>query len=193
MSIKEYLRSELKARRREYYQKLSASDITEIESKLIEKVFSLPIPLAPSQPIACYYAIKDEVPTSRLITEFWRRGFHVGLPRIHEDLTLSFHVYHQGDQVETSMFSIPQPSLTSPSLHPNIIFTPMLGFNRDGHRIGYGLGHYDRVLQAIRLKRPLIAVGLAFDCQEVNDIFAEEFDEGLDWIVTESEIIKSSV
>lgn len=192
MSIKQYLRSELKIRRHEYYRRLSKFDLLQLERLIIEKVLSLPISFSPPQSIACYYSVKEEVPTELLIAELWRRDIQVGLPHIHEDLTLSFHLYHKGDYLETSVFNIPQPPLTARLLHPAVIFVPLLGFNREGHRVGYGLGYYDRVLQAIRAKRTSIAIGLAFGCQEVKEMFAEEFDEELDWIITEHEVIKRS-
>jgi 5-formyltetrahydrofolate cyclo-ligase len=192
MNLKEYMRSKLKTRRHEYFQQLSTTARAELEQQYSKRFFSLPIFAPPPRTIGCYYAIKEEVPTSRLIAELWQRGFKVALPHAHTNFTMSFHAYHQGDELELSFGNIPQPSLAAKRLDPDIIIVPMLGFNRDGHRIGYGLGYYDRALQAIRSKGSPVAIGFAFDCQEVSDLFAEEWDEELDWIITESEVFQGT-
>lgn len=186
MSIKEHLRSSLKIRRRDYYHHLSVSALAELEQQFTTKLFALPPFCSPSLIIGCYYAIKEEVPTSHMMTEIWKRGYQVALPHIHKDFTMSFHAYHPGDLLEPTFFKIPQPSLTAPQLEPDVLIVPMLGFSRDGHRIGYGLGHYDRALRTVRSKGQAVAIGFAFDCQEVTERFVEHWDEKLDWIITES-------
>jgi 5-formyltetrahydrofolate cyclo-ligase len=190
MTIKGYLRSELKVRRREYYHSLAAVSLTNIEKKFISDLLTLPFFESPPQIIGCYYAVRDEVPTLRLIQALSQKGFQIALPHIHDDLSMTFHAFNPGDPLEATSYGIPQPYRDAPILTPHIVIVPMLGFNRNGHRIGYGQGHYDRALHALRLKNPLVTIGLAFTCQEISDNFIEQYDIELDWIVTETEVIQ---
>jgi 5-formyltetrahydrofolate cyclo-ligase len=190
MDIKEYLRSELKIKRREYFRSLSRLDLKNIESQFIANTLSLNVFRSLSYTIGCYYSVRDEVPTIGLIQALWQKGFQVTLPHVLPDLSMSFHAYHPGDQLEVAAFRIPQPSRESQILIPDVLIVPMLGFNRDGHRIGYGQGHYDRTLHTIQSKGSITTIGLAFSCQEVSDTFAQEYDVELDWIITESELIQ---
>jgi 5-formyltetrahydrofolate cyclo-ligase len=68
----------------------------------------------------------------------------------------------------------------------------VLGFDRDGTRLGSGAGYYDRLLSFRRLRehwrRPLL-VGLAFSCQEIPRIEPAAHDVPLDAIVTEKGVI----
>jgi 5-formyltetrahydrofolate cyclo-ligase len=60
----------------------------------------------------------------------------------------------------------------------------LLGFDREGNRLGQGQGHYDRTLEALRSKGPVLAVGVAFAAQEIAHIPFEPHDQRLDWIIT---------
>ena len=62
---------------------------------------------------------------------------------------------------------------------------PLLAYDRDGYRLGYGGGYYDRSLRALRQTRPIVAVGLAYTEQLMQGLPRAEYDEPLDWIVTE--------
>jgi 5-formyltetrahydrofolate cyclo-ligase len=68
------------------------------------------------------------------------------------------------------------------------VLVPLLAFDAEGRRLGYGGGYYDRTLAALRAGAPgVLAVGVAFSAQEAQDLPEDEFDERLDWIVTEKE------
>ena len=69
------------------------------------------------------------------------------------------------------------------------MFTPLAAFDRRGHRIGFGAGHYDRTLARLRAKGPIHAVGVAYSVSEVEAAPDEPHDEPLDFILTEKELI----
>jgi 5-formyltetrahydrofolate cyclo-ligase len=191
-SVKSQLRLELKRRRRAYYASLSAEELANIEQRFIENLFSLPFFQVPHQIVSCYYAVGEEAPTSEMINVFWQRGFQVCLPCIYPDSSMRLHLYTRESALEYSAFKIPQPLQQSPICIPTILIVPLLAFDQQGHRIGYGKGHYDRVMQVFRRNNSPICVGLAFDCQEISEGFAEEFDERLDWVVTENRVLNTS-
>ncbi|MEM6727781.1 MAG: 5-formyltetrahydrofolate cyclo-ligase [Pseudomonadota bacterium] len=74
-------------------------------------------------------------------------------------------------------------------LTPDLLIVPLVAFTRDGHRLGYGGGFYDRTLDALRGCAPTLAVGFAYAAQEAETLPMEATDAPLDAIVTEREII----
>lgn len=75
---------------------------------------------------------------------------------------------------------------------PEILIVPLLAFTRDGHRLGYGGGFYDRTLEALRAARPTLAIGFAYAAQEAGQVPLEPTDAPLDMIVTPTEVIAPS-
>jgi 5-formyltetrahydrofolate cyclo-ligase len=71
-------------------------------------------------------------------------------------------------------------------IEPEVLIVPLLAFDARGYRLGYGGGFYDRTLQALRLRHPVLAVGFAFTAQELPDVPIDATDERLDAVVTES-------
>ncbi len=69
---------------------------------------------------------------------------------------------------------------------PQVVIVPLLAFDTRGFRLGYGGGFYDRTLQRLRAKGPVLAIGFAFAAQEVDAVPTDDFDQRLDLIVTEA-------
>lgn len=70
-------------------------------------------------------------------------------------------------------------------VEPEVMIVPMLAFDGRGYRLGYGGGFYDRTLEGLRAKGPVLAVGFAFAAQEVAEVPTDAFDQRLDAVVTE--------
>ena len=71
-------------------------------------------------------------------------------------------------------------------IEPEVLIVPLLAFDARGYRLGYGGGFYDRTLEGLRARGPVLAVGFAFDAQEVAEVPTEPTDQRLDALVTES-------
>ena len=84
---------------------------------------------------------------------------------------------------------IPEPPPEAEIVEPDVLFVPLAAFDRRGHRIGYGAGFYDRTLAALRAKKPIVAIGVAYAAQEVLFVPNDDHDEPLDMIVTEKDTI----
>jgi 5-formyltetrahydrofolate cyclo-ligase len=74
-------------------------------------------------------------------------------------------------------------------IDPEVLIVPLLAFDTRGYRLGYGGGFYDRTLQALRLRRPTLAVGYAFGAQQVSEVPIDEYDQCLDAIITENGLL----
>jgi len=73
---------------------------------------------------------------------------------------------------------------------PEILIVPLVAFDLQGGRLGYGGGYYDRTLQMLRQARPTLAIGFAYDAQQTAALPLEPTDERLDMIVTETRIVQ---
>ncbi len=73
---------------------------------------------------------------------------------------------------------------------PEIIFVPMVGFDENLNRLGYGKGYYDRTISKLRKLKKIFVIGLAYDNQMVPKIPAEDHDEKMDIVLTDKKIYR---
>ena len=71
-----------------------------------------------------------------------------------------------------------------------MLIIPLLAFDRRGYRLGYGGGFYDRTLEKLRKQKSIIAIGVGYAAQEVGRVPTGEHDQPLDYVMTESEVIR---
>ncbi len=110
----------------------------------------------------------------------------VGLPVIPgRDQPLKFREWSPGAALVEGTFRALIPA-EGAWLEPEIVIVPLLAFDARGYRLGYGGGFYDRTLEMLRARRPTLAIGFAFDAQEVPEVPIEATDQRLDLLVSES-------
>ena len=102
---------------------------------------------------------------------------------------LTFRRWRPGEPTVPGEMNIPEPPPEVPEVEPDLLFVPLSAFDRRGHRIGFGAGHYDRTLARLRAKGRVTAVGIAYSVSEVPRAPDEPHDQRLDYILTESELI----
>ena len=140
--------------------------------------------------VSAFHALSDEPDTLALLEALARAGFATALPvTVSRAVPLTFRLWRPGEPTIAGAMNIPEPSPLSPAVEPDLLFTPLAAFDRRGHRIGFGAGHYDRTLSHLRAKRPIRAVGVAYGACEVEAVPNEPHDEPLDFILTENELI----
>ncbi len=143
-----------------------------------------------AQVVHCYLPIRSEVDTRPLITTALAQGKGVVVPVVGANSLTLEHCWLtslQPHDLELGIFGTPYPRQQQP-VEPGawqLIIVPMLGFDRSGHRLGYGKGYYDRLLAS----SPTPSIGVAFATQELAELPHAPHDIPLDWIVTENEII----
>jgi 5-formyltetrahydrofolate cyclo-ligase len=142
--------------------------------------------------IAGYSPIRSEVNVTPALVSLIASDRVAVLPRAtREERVLRFYRWREGDELVEDVHGIPAPAHAEDPLIPSILIVPLLAFDRRLHRLGYGAGFYDATLAKLRETKPVIAIGVAFSLQETNDIPQEGFDQPLDAVVTEKEIIKA--
>lgn len=152
---------------------------------------------APGQIVAAYWPHATEFSPLEILDELLRRGQPCALPAIREDgdRVLDFLAWDESLVLQKGPLGIMQPPRDDKArfLEPDIVIVPLLAFDRKGYRLGYGKGYYDATLSALRRKKPVLAVGLAFAQQAVLfNLPREDHDVPLDWIVTPQGVQKFS-
>lgn len=143
--------------------------------------------------IGLYHAIRDEADPSVLLTRLAAAGMATALPVTQaRGEPLVFRRWRPGDPLVRGPWGIGEPVPHLPACAPDVLFMPLAAFDRQGHRIGYGGGHYDRALAQLSARRKIIAVGVAFSVQEVAALPQEPHDQRLDFVVTQTEWITCS-
>lgn len=142
--------------------------------------------------VAGYWAIGGELPLHGLMARLPARTRYC-LPMLQPDRTLRFAAWRTGDAIAVNRYGIPEPAQATQTLAPDaldVVLLPLLGFARNGHRIGTGGGWYDRSF-AFRHAAPAppLLIGIGFACQQVDGHAAQDWDVPLDAIVTEREVI----
>ena len=136
--------------------------------------------------VSLYLPIGSECETGSLIARAASIGAEIGLPTIIDETRIVFRRYQPGDALVAGKFGTSAPLARAPLMRPEVIVMPLVAFDRNGTRLGYGRGHYDRAINTMREagQRPKL-LGIAFSVQEVGTIPVEPHDVGPDWIVTE--------
>ena len=106
-----------------------------------------------------------------------------------ERLPLTFRAWAPGEPTQPGIWNIPVPLETAPELLPDVLLVPMLAFDRQGYRLGYGGGFYDRTLIKLCALKPIIAIGVAYADQEVEEVPRGPHDQLLDYIMTEKDTL----
>jgi 5-formyltetrahydrofolate cyclo-ligase len=146
----------------------------------------LPIDIKPGAVVAGYSAIRSEIDPMPLMRALAARGAQLALPVISaRGQSLRFRAWFPGDRLQQGPLGILEPSPAAAEVVPGIVLVPLAAFDRSGHRIGYGAGHYDRTLAQLHKSKGFAAIGLAFAAQEVKTVPALQHDVALDYVLTE--------
>jgi 5-formyltetrahydrofolate cyclo-ligase len=150
----------------------------------------LPVAVATGAVLSGYSPIRSEFDPVPLMRHMEGAGATLALPVIvARDQPLLFRQWLNGTVLLKGQLGILEPDPAAPALDPDIMLVPLAAFDRRGHRIGYGAGHYDRSLAMLRARKAVIAIGLAFSVQEVAAVPNDGHDERLDFVLTETETI----
>ena len=134
--------------------------------------------------IGGYYPYNYEVDVIKILNEFEKHNYQISLPKIRKNFQMDFFNWSSKEPLSVNRFGIPEP-VSNKKVHPNILLVPLVAFDKNNNRIGYGGGFYDRYINKIKKYKKIITIGLAFSFQKVSNIPINEYDIKLDFIVTE--------
>lgn len=146
----------------------------------------LPFEIATGVIVSGYSPIRSELDPVPLMQKLAAQGAKLALPAVPaRGKSLIFRAWSPSDRLTLGPLGILEPSPAATELIPDVMLVPCAAFDRLGHRIGYGAGHYDFTLAHLRKVKPITAVGLAFAAQEIAAVPALAHDVALDYVLTE--------
>ena len=102
---------------------------------------------------------------------------------------MDFYLWSFSEPLKINKYGIPEPESTN-IVYPDILLIPLVAFDKNLNRLGYGGGYYDRLIKKLSKKKNIIKIGLAFSIQEIDKVPINMYDQKLDYIVTNKHIIK---
>ncbi len=137
--------------------------------------------------VSGFASLADEFQLWALLRRLDGEGVPLALPVLAgKGQPLLFRAWRPGDLTSAGVWGIAEPKPDKPLLEPDILLVPLLAFDHQGWRLGYGGGFYDRTLRRLRARKPIVAIGIGFDEQCVDAVPHLDYDERLDWVLTPS-------
>lgn len=144
----------------------------------------------PAGMVSGFLPYRSEISTVPLLNRLRRQGWRTSLPVVvGEGLPLVFRLWQPGEPLVPGVWDIPVPTDKAAVVEPDVLLVPGLAFDRQGYRLGYGGGFYDRTLEKLRKHKPVIAIGVAYHAQMVDQVPRGAHDAPLDYIMTDEETI----
>jgi len=178
---------------RQRRQQLSAEQQQQAANDILAQTLASGI-VEHKQHIALYLANDGELDPFVLIQALWHAGKNVYLPVLHPFTPgyLVFVKYQQDTLLYPNKFGIPEPLLECQHISPlsqlDVIFTPLVAFDAGGNRLGMGGGFYDRTLSQLPTNSHCDVIGIAHDCQQVEQVPTEAWDVPLKQIITPAKL-----
>ncbi|MDC0485262.1 5-formyltetrahydrofolate cyclo-ligase [Gammaproteobacteria bacterium] len=170
---------------------LSASDITQLSESIL-KLAHKGLDISTCEALGGYFAANNEVSIEAIIKTRLQKKLTTTFPVISSNQSMAMVNPENLKKLSKNKFNILEPvsgNEVLPMEH-DMIIVPTVGVDKNGFRVGYGGGYYDRLLKPIldKKNRPLI-IGLVYDFQLIDDLINEEHDIKLDVVVTEKQVI----
>jgi len=149
----------------------------------------VPFAIEPGMVVSGYSPIRSEIDPAPLMRKLAGQGAKLALPAVlSRGKSLAFRAWSPDDRLMMGPLGILEPSPAAEELIPDIMLVPLAAFDREGHRIGYGAGHYDFTLAHLRKVKAITAAGTAFSVQEIKAVPALPHDVALDYVLTEKKV-----
>ena len=139
--------------------------------------------------IGGYYPVNFEVDDLTLLKRLEKSKYTICLPVIKDNFQMDFYKWSFSDPLKINKYGIPEPE-TKSIAYPDILLIPLLAFDKNLNRLGYGGGYYDRLIEKFEKTKKIIKIGLAFSIQKIDKVPINKYDKKLDYIVTNKYIIK---
>ena len=139
--------------------------------------------------IGGYYPVNHEIDDLSILKEFKKKKNTISLPSIKKNFKMKFIKCLLNDPLVINQYGIPEPA-KGKTVIPDIILIPVVAFDKNLNRLGYGAGYYDRFIESAKKRKKIITIGLAFDFQKFYKLPISKHDQKLDYIITNKNILK---
>ena len=135
-----------------------------------------------------YYPTNYEINDLEILNYFFKKGSTILLPKIKKKSQMEFYGWYKNDPLLINKYGIPEP-MDAKKVYPDILLVPLVAFDEELNRLGYGGGFYDRYIEKISKIKKIVKVGLAFSFQKLKRIPTNKYDKKLDIVITEKNIL----
>ena len=143
--------------------------------------------LLKNKKIGGYFPINCEIDCLEILKELEKSGHKISLPITRKENKMDFFEWSSKEPLLIGKTGIPEPC-SKKKIYPDILFVPLVAFNKNKFRLGYGGGYYDRYIQKLNKIKKILTIGVAFSFQKVAKLPINEHDKKLDFIFTENYI-----
>jgi 5-formyltetrahydrofolate cyclo-ligase len=183
-NLKKTIRRDALARR----DALPAAERAAAAAAIAARAF--PLAITPGTIVSGFSPLKSEINPVPLMRKLSDAGARLALPVVAgKGKPLIMRAWGFGEPLESGVWGIREPKPEAPEVAPDILLVPLLAFDRNGNRIGYGAGYYDMTIARLRGLKPVLAVGIAFAAQQIGAVPTTPRDARLDLVLTERETI----
>ena len=134
--------------------------------------------------IGGYYPYNHEINIIHILEKLEKSHYKISLPKIEKKFKMNFFSWSYRDPLIINKYGIPEP-ISNKVLLPDILLVPLVAYDENKNRIGYGGGFYDRYIKRLRKTKKVLTIGLAFSFQKVKKIPINDNDIKLDFIINE--------
>ena len=178
--LKQTLRKKILLHRKSNYK------IVSLKYYLLEDILKK-FNLLKNKNIGAYFPINNEIDCLEILKQLEKSGHKISLPKTKKGKNMDFFEWSTNDLLFTGKIGIPEP-ISKKKIYPDVLLVPLVAFNKDKFRLGYGGGYYDRYIQKIKKIKKILTIGMAFSFQEVKRLPINKHDKKLDFIFTENYI-----
>ena len=139
--------------------------------------------------IGGYYPINSEIGCLDILEELEKNKFKISLPVTKKNNDMDFYEWSFQSSLKISYQGIPEPN-SKKKVFPDVLIVPLVGFDKNKFRLGYGGGFYDRYISKMSNLKKFLTIGFAFSFQELKNIPINKHDQKLDFILTNKGIVK---
>ena len=145
-----------------------------------------------TQQVSIFQPYNNEIDTNNLITLLFSKKISISLPCIDEDSNqMIFRELKEGEELVKGKYGILEPSDKNKVIIPSVLFIPLLAFDDNGNRLGYGGGYYDKYIEELEKNKNMsIKIGVGYSFQKINEVPNNSMDKKLNWILTEKYLYK---
>tara|TARA_B100000767_G_scaffold178278_1_gene166559 strand:+ start:44 stop:589 length:546 start_codon:yes stop_codon:yes gene_type:complete len=180
--LKSKLRKKFLKNREDIYKKNIKVDFNRIMKLIKKEKINKKI-------IGGYYPVNFEFDDLKLLKKFEKNEFIISLPVIKKNFEMDFYKWSFFEPLKINKYGIPEPIIKK-IIYPDILLVPLIAFDKNLDRLGYGGGYYDRLILKLCKKKKILKIGLAFSVQKTDKVPTNVYDQKLDYIITDKDIIK---
>ena len=142
-----------------------------------------------SKSIGGYYPYNYELNILNLLELSEKKNYTISLPKISKNNMMDFFQWSFKDPLKINKYGIPE-TISKKKTYPQILLIPLVAFDNQFNRLGYGGGYYDRYISRLRDNHKIIKIGIGYSFQKVKNLPINKYDKKLDYVITEKEFLE---